>query len=61
MLFFGPPDPSVSIRIFFGWRIRMSIIRTAENPKFGKFRVKIRASIFKNLGFHIFYKNVEKS
>ena len=30
---------------FFGWQVRMSVIRTAETPKIGKIGAKIRASI----------------
>ena len=30
---------------FFGWRVRMSVIRTAEIPKIGKIKAKIRASV----------------
>ena len=43
--FFIPPGPSVRFRVFFGWRVRMSVIRTAEIPKIGKIRAKIRASV----------------
>ena len=31
--------------LFFGWRVRMSVIRTAEIPKIGKIGAKIRASV----------------
>ena len=36
--------PSVSV-FFFGWRVCMSVIQTAEIPKIGKIRAKIRASV----------------
>ena len=38
--------PSVSVG-FLGWRVRMSVIWTAENPKIGNIGAKIRASIYK--------------
>ena len=31
---------------FFGWRVRMFVIQTAEVPKIGKIGAKIRASIY---------------
>ena len=37
--------PSISV-FFLGWRVRMSIIQTAENPKIGKIGAKIRTSIY---------------
>ena len=43
--FLMPLGPSVGFRVFFGWRVRMSIIRTAEIPKIGKIGAKIRASV----------------
>ena len=40
------PGSSVCFRAFFGgWRVRMSVIRTAEISKIGKIGAKIRASI----------------
>ena len=45
MVFLMPPSPSIRFRVFLGWRVRMSIIRTAEIPKIGKTGAKIRASI----------------
>ena len=36
--------PSVSV-FFLGWRVRMSVIRTAKIPKIGKIDAKIRASV----------------
>ena len=45
VLFLMLPGPSVRFRVFFGWRVRMSVIRTAEIPKIGKIGAKIRASV----------------
>ena len=39
----------------------MSVIRTAENPKIGKIRAEILASIYKKLWSPCFVKNVTKS
>ena len=46
VFFFIPLGPSVRFRVFWrGWRVRMSVIRTAEIPKIGKIKAKIRASV----------------
>ena len=31
---------------FLRWRVRISVIRTAKNPKIGQLRAKIRASVY---------------
>ena len=48
---------SVSV-VFLGWRVRMSIIRTAKNPKMDKIRAKIRASIHKKPRSLYFLKKI---
>ena len=40
----------------FGWRVRMSIIWTAENPEIGKIEAKIRASFFLKTSESVFTK-----
>ena len=45
-VFLIPPGPSVHFRVFFGWRVRISVIRTAKIPKIGKIGTKIRASVY---------------
>ena len=46
VVFLMLPGPSVRFRVFFfGWQVRMSVIRTAEIPKIGKIGAKIRASV----------------
>ena len=44
--FFMPPGLSVRFCVFFWWRVRMSVIRTAEIPTIGKIGAKIRASVY---------------
>ena len=44
--FFIPPGPSVHFCVFLGWRVRMSVIRTAKTPIMGKIGAKIRASVY---------------
>ena len=42
---------------FGGWRVRMSVIRTAKIPKIGKIGAKIRASVLlKNFEIRFYQK-----
>ena len=41
---------------FLGWRVRMSVIRTAEIPKIGKIGAKIRASVYLKTSESVFTK-----
>ena len=36
VVFLMPPGPSIHFRVFLGWRVRMSIIRTAKFLKSAK-------------------------
>ena len=47
--------------VFLGWRVRMFVIRTAENPKIGNIGVEIHVSIYKKLWSPYFLKNITKS
>ena len=56
VFFLMPLGLSICFRVFFGWRVRMFIIRTAEIPKIGKTGVKIRASIYLKTSESVFSK-----
>ena len=60
VLFFILPGPSVRFRIFLGWRVRMSVIRTAKIPKINKIKAKIRASVYYKTSESVFSKNIKK-
>ena len=60
-VFFKPPDPSVHVCVFLGWQVRMRVIRTPKNPKFGKFGGKFRASVFKKNWQSIFLGKMLRS
>ena len=45
VVLFIPLDLSVCFCGFLGWRVHMSIIRTAKNPKIGKIGAKIHACL----------------
>ena len=51
--------PSVRFRIFLGWRVRMSVIRTAKIPKINKIKAKIRASVYYKTSEPYFQKNIK--
>ena len=46
MFFLIPPGPSVHFHVFFGWRVRMSIIQTAKIPKISKIGAKSVGSVY---------------
>ena len=60
VFFLIPPDPSVHFCGFFGCQVRMSIIRTTENPKNGKIGAEIHASVYKKLWSPYFLKKYYK-
>ena len=60
VFFLIPSGPSVRFRVFFGWRVRMSIIRAAEIPKIGKIKAKSVRPLIKELQNPFLPKNVKK-
>ena len=57
VVFLVPPDQTVRFRIFFGLRVRMSIIRTTEKLKVGKIGAKVRSSVYKKPRSLYFLRN----
>ena len=56
--FLMPLGLSVRFHVFFGWRVRMSVIWTTEIPKIHKIGAKIHASVYKKTSESVFTKKV---